>query len=176
MSTAFDETRLILSALRPDQTAVSWEADRSKAGVSWRNLVIRAIVVGLAPQLHHRFSGWNMDLPPSEAAKLLVTYKAHVKRNALLYRQFGEILSACQAVHISPIALKGMHLAALIYPDPGLRPMNDIDLLFAPEEIADAAVFLASAESDYVNGHSLNVDGGFGSAGLMYPLPNSPHK
>ena len=45
-----------------------------------------------------------------------------------------------------------------------------------PEEIANAAVFLASAESDYVNGHSLNVDGGFGSAGLMYPLPNSPHK
>jgi NAD(P)-dependent dehydrogenase (short-subunit alcohol dehydrogenase family) len=45
-----------------------------------------------------------------------------------------------------------------------------------PEEIAHAAVFLASAESDYVNGHSLNVDGGFGSAGLMYPLPNSPHK
>jgi 3-oxoacyl-[acyl-carrier protein] reductase len=45
-----------------------------------------------------------------------------------------------------------------------------------PGEIANAAVFLASAESDYINGHSLNVDGGFGSAGLMYPLPNSPHK
>ncbi len=44
-----------------------------------------------------------------------------------------------------------------------------------PEEIANAAVFLASAESDYVNGHSLNVDGGFQSAGLMYPLPNSRH-
>lgn len=41
-----------------------------------------------------------------------------------------------------------------------------------PEEIADAAVFLASAESDYVNGHSLNVDGGFQAAGLMYPLPS----
>ncbi len=45
-----------------------------------------------------------------------------------------------------------------------------------PEEIADAAVFLASAESDYINGHSLNVDGGFGSAGLIYPLPHSAHK
>lgn len=38
-------------------------------------------------------------------------------------------------------------------------------------EIAHAAVFLGSKESDYINGHSLNVDGGFGAAGLMYPLP-----
>jgi NAD(P)-dependent dehydrogenase (short-subunit alcohol dehydrogenase family) len=41
-----------------------------------------------------------------------------------------------------------------------------------PEEIAHAAVFLASGESDYINGHSLNVDGGVGAAGLMYPLPS----
>ena len=37
-----------------------------------------------------------------------------------------------------------------------------------PEEIADAAVFLASDESRYVHGHTLNVDGGFRAAGLMY--------
>ncbi|MBL28893.1 MAG: short-chain dehydrogenase [Rhodospirillaceae bacterium] len=41
-----------------------------------------------------------------------------------------------------------------------------------PDEIAKAAVFLASSDSDYVNGHSLNVDGGFQAAGLMYPLPS----
>ncbi|MEP9352260.1 3-oxoacyl-ACP reductase family protein [Xanthobacter sp. KR7-65] len=37
-----------------------------------------------------------------------------------------------------------------------------------PEEIADAAVFLASDESRYVHGHTLNVDGGFRAAGLMF--------
>lgn len=36
-----------------------------------------------------------------------------------------------------------------------------------PSEIASAAVFLASAESSYVNGHSLMVDGGYLHAGLM---------
>lgn len=39
-----------------------------------------------------------------------------------------------------------------------------------PEEIADAAVFLVSPESAYVNGHTLNVDGGFLSAGLMFRM------
>jgi len=37
-------------------------------------------------------------------------------------------------------------------------------------EIADAAVFLASAEADFVNGHTLNVDGGFAAAGLIFEL------
>jgi 3-oxoacyl-[acyl-carrier protein] reductase len=38
------------------------------------------------------------------------------------------------------------------------------------EEIAAAAVFLASREADFVNGHTLNVDGGFGAAGLIFDL------
>ncbi len=37
-----------------------------------------------------------------------------------------------------------------------------------PEEIADAAVFLCSDEARYVQGHTLNVDGGFREAGLQF--------
>jgi 3-oxoacyl-[acyl-carrier protein] reductase len=39
-------------------------------------------------------------------------------------------------------------------------------------EIADAAVFLASDKARFINGHTLNVDGGFAAAGLMFELKN----
>jgi 3-oxoacyl-[acyl-carrier protein] reductase len=38
------------------------------------------------------------------------------------------------------------------------------------DEIAGAALFLASSEADFINGHTLNVDGGFAAAGLMFDL------
>jgi 3-oxoacyl-[acyl-carrier protein] reductase len=38
----------------------------------------------------------------------------------------------------------------------------------SPSEIASAALFLASAEASFVSGHILNVDGGFGAAGLIF--------
>ena len=37
-----------------------------------------------------------------------------------------------------------------------------------PSEIANAALFLASQEASFVSGHILNVDGGFGAAGLIF--------
>ena len=43
-----------------------------------------------------------------------------------------------------------------------------------PEEIAAAAVFLCSEEARYIHGHTLNVDGGFLSAGLMFRGGKAP--
>lgn len=37
-----------------------------------------------------------------------------------------------------------------------------------PSEIAQAALFLASSDASFVSGHILNVDGGFGAAGLIF--------
>lgn len=37
-----------------------------------------------------------------------------------------------------------------------------------PEEVANAALYLASAEASYVNGHVLAVDGGFLAAGVLH--------
>ncbi len=139
-------TQLILNALRPDQTPASWESDRIGAAADWDDLAVRAIVLGLAPQLHWRMLEWGgaAPVPPRAAAKLSVTYRASQMRTASIYRQLGEALSACAGRGLRPVALKGVHLAARVYRDASLRPMNDIDLLFAPDELSTAESILES--------------------------------
>lgn len=39
-----------------------------------------------------------------------------------------------------------------------------------PEEVAAAAAFLASDEAGYINGHTLNLDGGFNVTGMLFDL------
>lgn len=140
----------MLDALRPNQTPAHWESDRIRLGVDWDDLAVRAIVFGLAPQLHRRLVEWEAAspgvtaIPPRPAAKLAVTYQANAKRNEAIYTQLGEVLAACNKHGLRPIALKGVHLAATVYPDPALRPMNDIDLLFAPDELPIAETLLES--------------------------------
>jgi hypothetical protein len=137
-------TRLILGALHPEQTAENWHADCVQQQVNWEDLTIRAIVFGLAPQLHYRLDSWPIAIPPRTKAKLKVTYQAQAKRNEAIYEQLGEVLAACRTAQLKPIALKGIHLAAEYYPQPALRPMNDIDLLFKPEELPTAESLLSN--------------------------------
>jgi hypothetical protein len=108
----------------------------------WDDLAVRSIVLGLAPLLHHRLTEWRLKLPPRAAAKLDATYQAHARRNVAIFAQLGEVLFACAERGLRPIALKGAHLAAVVYVDPALRPMNDIDLLFTHDELPAAETML----------------------------------
>ncbi|MBK9054989.1 MAG: nucleotidyltransferase family protein [Chloroflexi bacterium] len=142
-ASAFVTSSLLLQALQPPQTSESWFAAAHQADIAWDDLAVRAIAFGLAPQLHHRLQQWGLTLPGHAAAKLLVTHRAQEKRYQAINAQLGELLSACATCDLHPIVLKGAHLAALVYPAPGLRPMNDIDILFPPAELAAAEALLS---------------------------------
>jgi hypothetical protein len=139
---ALTTTEQLLSALRPNQTPAQWESDCVQAGIDWNDLAVRAIVLGLAPQLYRCLADWGLEPPHRALAKLAATYQAQTIRNAAIFGQLAELLARCRESGLQPIALKGVHLAALVYPEPGLRPMNDIDLLFEPHELPPAAELL----------------------------------
>jgi len=109
---------------------------------AWDDIVIVAIALGLAPLLYWRLSQVEADLPPLARAKLAVTYKAQAARNENIARQLGEILTVCAEHNVEVIVLKGALLAATVYPEAALRPMNDIDLLFRPDDLAVAGSLL----------------------------------
>lgn len=63
----------------------------------------------------------------------------HALKQGFALARLSDILGGA---HLSPIALKGVRLAFGHYPDPGLRPMRDLDLLVLPEEAEAAQAML----------------------------------
>ena len=49
--------------------------------------------------------------------------------NTLLLRELGQVQTALTGAGLRCLVLKGAALEATIYPEPGLRPMVDVDLL-----------------------------------------------
>jgi hypothetical protein len=124
---------LLLAALRADAAPTDWFERLTAPGVDQDDLAVTALALGLAPLLHHRLEAWGETLPdPKAHAKLAFARRMEETRHAALRAQLGEALSALPVV---PIVLKGAYLAEKVYPAPGLRPMNDIDLLFHPDDL-----------------------------------------
>src|SRR5439155_9315172 len=88
---------------------------------------------------------WGQRLPDARAqAKLNFARQAEIARQAARRAQLAEILAL---LPVQAVVLKGAYLAECVYPAPGLRPMNDIDLLFRPQDLP--AVALALSELGY---------------------------
>ena len=127
----------LVAALRIDAAPADWLAALSAAKVDQDELAITALALGLAPLLHRRLETWGQTLPdPKAHAKLAFARRAEEARHMALRAQLGEVLAA---LPVRPIVLKGAYLAEKVYPAPGLRPMNDIDLLFRPEDLPAVA-------------------------------------
>ena len=127
----------LVAALRIDAAPADWLAALSAAKVDQDELAITALALGLAPLLHRRLETWGQTLPdPKAHAKLAFARRAEEARHTALRAQLGEVLAA---LPVRPIVLKGAYLAEKVYPAPGLRPMNDIDLLFRPEDLPAVA-------------------------------------
>jgi Uncharacterised nucleotidyltransferase len=129
--------RLLLLAARVQLDERAGRALAALAGgpIDWPGLIALAMREGIGPLLHAHLLRLHLleGVPPGSRARLTDIARRVWATNAVLADGWGEATSALRAAGVESITLKGMVLAHTVYPEPGLRPMADIDLLVRPE-------------------------------------------
>jgi hypothetical protein len=141
--------------LHYSQTVIAWLTQPQASGLGahvagwddagWEAARWAIQVHGIGPLLHHAL----VEKPSAEALHprlrvyLAEQYQLSGERVALLLGELVELLHACRAAGIDVLPLKGALLAARYYAEPGLRPMNDLDLLARPQDEARLLELLA---------------------------------
>lgn len=120
---------LILALHQPN--APTWSAELEQA---WQ---IACQVHGIASYLQPamREAEW---LPESLKVWAEAQHAANSQRIARLHRDLQTILALFAAHELPLMPMKGALLTAQAYPDPGLRPMADLDLLIHPADFERA--------------------------------------
>ncbi len=110
----------------------------------WATLLRHAQGLGVAPFLY-----WNLkhgsvagEVPSETINSLRNSYFWSAARNRDLQLRLADVLISFNRLGIAVIVLKGAALAFTIYPNPGLRPMADLDLLIRKDDIACALEIL----------------------------------
>ena len=124
---------------------------------------------GFSPYLYYLSTQKQVQLPNDLILELKKAYFTSLLRNTKILSLRDELTELFLANKLRPVLLKGCTLATSIYPDPSLRPMSDIDMLFLNDDAEKAHQLLLShgglcnsieREHDKRTGHQL--------PGIMY--------
>jgi hypothetical protein len=120
---------------------VEWK-DLSEAG--WEALASQAQAEGLAPLLYWVFSksGRFSSIPEPVRQALRSSYAGTWMQNQTLLKELETLAGHFHAAGIPLVLLKGACFALTVYPDIGLRPMGDLDVLVPASQLC-AAVKIA---------------------------------
>ncbi len=108
----------------------------------WNELWHKAEEQGMGPLLYKHLGTIDGNWPDRFYRSLMLSVTRHRQANALLMKSLTYILGVLKAESIPVIVLKGAALCQTLYPDAGLRPMRDIDLLLSKEDVQYAHTFL----------------------------------
>jgi hypothetical protein len=118
--------------------------------LDWHYLLEASIRHGVAPLFHRGLQqvadGVDVDgsIPPGIRQELQGLYEGNRARNRRLYGVIGEVAEALEGAGIAVMGLKDIQLGREVYPDLGLRPMGDVDLLIHEEDYERVAGCMAS--------------------------------
>ncbi len=114
----------------------------------WEGVAAQAEAHGLAPLLYVHLKGAGVQLPLAVKRELQGLYLRHRHANQVRTRVLHDVLTTYQAAGIPALVLKGAALFYLVYPEPGLRPMSDLDILVPELEAGRAQRTLAELGFD----------------------------
>ena len=110
-----------------------------------RAIGIAAYQSGLGPLLGYWIERGVIEADPRVSA-LLAIHLAHGRKWAATFTTaLGKILAAFDDVNVVPTVLKGTFTSRHYFPEPGTRPMADIDLLVDPSDVPAAQNALSVA-------------------------------
>jgi hypothetical protein len=103
----------------------------------WDDVLHFAEFHGMAPLLHKHLTtvAEEIDLPNDIMRGLRFLSIRHKQANTVLKGCLQKILSLLNSEGIRCLVLKGAALSHTVYPEISLRPMRDIDLLLAKEDV-----------------------------------------
>jgi hypothetical protein len=103
----------------------------------WADVARSANWHALAPLLYKRLisSPFSNHVPEETLRDLRGCYLLSLSRGILRMHMLSHVLCTFENEGIPVIPLKGAHLAEIIYGDPALRPMSDLDLLFRKPDL-----------------------------------------
>jgi len=131
------ENRLIeLSVRFPGRVGAEF-AEILPQGLNWEYVIKRSQREGLTCLLyrHIRDFGLLPGLPQETVKKLENFYYCTAAKNTLILQESERILSHFRQNSVSAIGLKGIYLAAAVYPDLALRPIADMDILVQKDDL-----------------------------------------
>jgi hypothetical protein len=106
--------------------------------VRWPQTATLARWQGIAPRLARSLvvSGVAAEIPDSVGEQLQSQYFATMARSLVLHRELERVVEELGRYHIDVMLLKGAALVPLVHHDPGVRIMDDLDLLVHREDLA----------------------------------------
>ncbi len=135
------EQALVLKAALspPEQGRIAWA--RWRAAVDFDE--IDGGSMRLLPLVYRNLGAETFD--PEAGAMMKRTYRSSWSHNQMLFKRAAGALGALGETGIETMVLKGASLSLLAYGGPGVRPMDDVDVLVPIERRADAIDVLRAA-------------------------------
>jgi hypothetical protein len=136
--------QILLGCLKGPDVETLAQLDRLDAP-GWDELLEASARHSLRPLLYQRLtsgSGSAAKTPESVLQALREAFLLTGAKNEMLYQDLRQVLRKLRERDIPLIVLKGAHLAELIYGQPALRPMGDIDILVRRPDLLRTAASL----------------------------------